>query len=71
MDIDHAVTSLSVSRSVRRQTLPQVLHEVMLELQVVKILDHPSITQFLGAASAFPGARDPQKDWSVGLVFEL
>ena len=43
----------------------------MLELQVVKILDHPSITKFLGASSAFPGSREAQKDWTVGLVFEL
>ena len=53
------------------KTLPQVLHEVMLELRVVKILHHPSVCAFLGAASQFPGPHVSSKQWSIGLVFEL
>jgi len=56
---------------ITEQPLSQVLHELMLELRVVKALDHPSICQFLGAAASFPGSQESQRDWRIGLVFEL
>jgi hypothetical protein len=53
------------------QALPQVMHELMLELQVVKTLDHPSICGFVGASARFPRSNQAHRDWSIGLIFEL
>ena len=47
------------------------MHEVQLELKVVKMLNHPSICHFFGTASRFPGPNDSPKKWSIGMVFEL
>jgi len=47
------------------------MHELMLELQVVKTLDHPSICGFVGASARFPRSNQAHRDWSIGLIFEL
>jgi len=48
--------------------------EILLELTVtieVSRRQHPNIVTFLGAVVKFPSAKEPQNEWSIGLVFEL
>jgi serine/threonine protein kinase len=51
--------------------LSQVMHEVSLELKIIKQIQHPRIVNFGGTVVRFPKDNEPVKDWSIGLILEL
>lgn len=51
--------------------LSQVMHEVALELKIIKQIKHPRIVNFEGAVVRFPKDKESVNDWSIGFVLEL
>ena len=52
-------------------SIPQALHLLHLELQIVKLLRHPNIVDFIGSIVNFPGPGQMATSNNVGMMFEF
>jgi len=51
--------------------LPQLLHQLKLELKIVQALRHPNVVDFIGTIAYFPEAGQNPSDWAIGTCFEF